>query len=664
MSVRKDLDESLHYSNSGPSMRRRGGPTATWRSRIAWTLAATLSTAGLVGFASAGPAAADTPSLTVNPTCNAYSGALVCSQLFTTSGSVSTRNLQLAEDTAISVIAVGGNGGNAGDTTAGGSGAVALSTATPSNFFSGLTIQLGGNGGNGVMRSGGAGGAGGGPGGSGAGGQGGYGSLGDNITVPDGGGGGGGGGATAVYMAAGFAAAPVTAQNEIALAGGGGGAADLQGYGGWINQSVANGNGAGAINNDGQVCQGGPAGYAAGPGIGSCGGATGTGQTGSTSSGAGGAGVDGNSVALGYGSTLPGKGTIDGGGGGGGGLTGGAGGGTTFADDMAIVNNSAGGGAGGSLNPAQSKPIDGSGPRVELIWTPAATTATTLTLASTTLANSQSVTATAVTYPAFPGIPVSGSVQFFVDNVAYGQPLNTTGSVTQTLSGLTVGAHTVTTSFSSTGPVALDSSTSQPQTITVSKTTPTAWLWSNAATVTWPSKPTLTATLPADATGTVQFSDSATGNLGSAPVVNGLASLTPSALDAGANTITASYSGDNNYTAATSSAITITVTKWVTSAPTALTATPGNGKVGLSWAAPVSTGGSPVNEYKATAVNAVTGATVGTCATVPMGNSPAATGCTITGLTNGTIYYFTVDADNGAGISPNSNQAKATPTKS
>jgi Fibronectin type III domain len=73
-------------------------------------------------------------------------------------------------------------------------------------------------------------------------------------------------------------------------------------------------------------------------------------------------------------------------------------------------------------------------------------------------------------------------------------------------------------------------------------------------------------------------------------------------------------------------------------APIGLTATPGNGIATLSWAAPSSDGGSPVDRY-----------------VIEGGSSPSDDGilqkvdghaATITGLTNGTTYYFRVLAEN------------------
>jgi hypothetical protein len=79
-------------------------------------------------------------------------------------------------------------------------------------------------------------------------------------------------------------------------------------------------------------------------------------------------------------------------------------------------------------------------------------------------------------------------------------------------------------------------------------------------------------------------------------------------------------------------------------APTGLTATPGNGAATLSWSAPSSDGGSPVSAYL-----------------IDGGTSPSDTSiqdtvgghtATISGLTNGTTYSFSVHAQNAAGDGP------------
>ncbi len=94
----------------------------------------------------------------------------------------------------------------------------------------------------------------------------------------------------------------------------------------------------------------------------------------------------------------------------------------------------------------------------------------------------------------------------------------------------------------------------------------------------------------------------------------------------------------------------------VPGAPAGLTATPGNAQVALSWAAPVSDGGSPISGYiiyQGTSPGGETGVPVN-------GLLVTGTSYTVTGLTNGTTYYFMVFAVNAVGQSPPSEEASAT----
>jgi cellulose 1,4-beta-cellobiosidase len=84
-------------------------------------------------------------------------------------------------------------------------------------------------------------------------------------------------------------------------------------------------------------------------------------------------------------------------------------------------------------------------------------------------------------------------------------------------------------------------------------------------------------------------------------------------------------------------------------APTGLTATPGNAQVALSWSA---SSGATAYDVKRSTVSGSGYATV---------SSPTTTSYTNTGLTNGTTYYFVVDAKNAGGTSANSSQVSATP---
>jgi hypothetical protein len=89
--------------------------------------------------------------------------------------------------------------------------------------------------------------------------------------------------------------------------------------------------------------------------------------------------------------------------------------------------------------------------------------------------------------------------------------------------------------------------------------------------------------------------------------------------------------------------INIAASQTAPGAPTGVSATAGNGSASVSWTAP-SDGGSPITSYTVTPY-------VGSTAQTPTIVNPPATTTSITGLTNGTAYTFTVTATNAIGTS-------------
>ncbi len=91
-------------------------------------------------------------------------------------------------------------------------------------------------------------------------------------------------------------------------------------------------------------------------------------------------------------------------------------------------------------------------------------------------------------------------------------------------------------------------------------------------------------------------------------------------------------------------------------APT-LTGTAESKQVGLSWTVPTSDGGSPISGY-----DVFQGATSGGESATPVNAAPiTGTNYNVTGLTNGTTYYFTVKAINAVGLSGPSNEVSSSP---
>jgi len=116
-------------------------------------------------------------------------------------------------------------------------------------------------------------------------------------------------------------------------------------------------------------------------------------------------------------------------------------------------------------------------------------------------------------------------------------------------------------------------------------------------------------------------------------------------------TVTATNANGNGPASSPSNAVTPNT---LPGAPTAVTATAGNGSATVNWTAPSSDGGSTITKYT---VTPFIGSTAQTPVTVT--GSPPATSTTVPGLTNGTSYTFTVTATNAVGDGPASSPSNA-----
>ncbi len=95
----------------------------------------------------------------------------------------------------------------------------------------------------------------------------------------------------------------------------------------------------------------------------------------------------------------------------------------------------------------------------------------------------------------------------------------------------------------------------------------------------------------------------------------------------------------------------------IPAAPTSLTATAGNDQVALSWSPPTNTGGTAITGYDILRGTSSLGELA-----APLASSVSGTTYTDTAVTDGTTYYYEVEALNAVGTSPTSNEASGTPT--
>jgi hypothetical protein len=139
---------------------------------------------------------------------------------------------------------------------------------------------------------------------------------------------------------------------------------------------------------------------------------------------------------------------------------------------------------------------------------------------------------------------------------------------------------------------------------------------------------------------------------------SGTVTGTPVDIEVTNTTGTSSAVTADQFTYVAGSGLPLSPSATTSSAPTALSATAGDAQVSLTWTAPSSNGGSAITGY-----DVYEGTSAGAESSTPVNGTTLVSGTTYTatGLTNGTTYYFTVEAVNGVGNSSASNEASATP---
>ncbi|ABN63654.1 Ig-like domain-containing protein [Shewanella baltica] len=157
------------------------------------------------------------------------------------------------------------------------------------------------------------------------------------------------------------------------------------------------------------------------------------------------------------------------------------------------------------------------------------------------------------------------------------------------------------------------------------------------------TSPTLTATSDSGLTPTFTSSTTGVCTISSGGLLN--------FVSVGTCTINADQAGDSSYLAATTVSRSFSISAVVPGAPTAASATAGDTQASVTFSAPIFTGGAAITGYTATSNP---GGFTGTSASSPL---------TLTGLTNGVAYTFTVTATNSVGTGAASAATSSTTPK-
>ncbi|MDQ1684890.1 MAG: hypothetical protein QOC82_1627 [Frankiaceae bacterium] len=238
-----------------------------------------------------------------------------------------------------------------------------------------------------------------------------------------------------------------------------------------------------------------------------------------------------------------------------------------------------------------------------------------------------------------PGSNGGSAITSYTVKANTGATVSANGSATSAVvTGL---AHGTTYTFTVTatnsvgpGPASAPSNAVTPLAVPGAPTNVTATRGNASATVSW--------TAPASTGGSAITSYTVRSSSGTAVTVDGnTLSTTVTGLTNGTSytfTVTAANAAGTGPASAPSNAVTPAT---VPGAPTGASATAGDASATVSWTAPASNGGAAVTSYTVLASNGTTTTVSGTTLSA-----------TVTGLTNGTAYTFTVSATNSVGAGP------------